>query len=121
MKSRALPLFIISVILIFVGLMLGPVWFAEIEQDNILARGEPATARIIRLTDTGNRYNDNPEVEIELEVKRSNGSVYRTSYTDIISVVDIANYRAGSEVEIKIDRADSLSVTIVGPRDGRSE
>lgn len=120
MKSLALPLFIISVILVFVAVMLGPMLFSEIERDHLLKHGVPAAAKIIKLTDTGNRFNENPEVEVELEVTSPAGAVYRTIYTDVISVVDLMNYRPGTLVDVRFDREDSLTVVIVGTSDDRS-
>lgn len=73
-------------------------------------------AKVIKLEDTGNRFNDNPEVEVTLDVVLPSGSTYRVVDTKVISVVDLAQFRVGDTVDIKYDKKDSTHVVIIGRR-----
>jgi len=111
------PLILIVFILTVTGLAFGPMMCDSITDDQLRRRGEPAVARILGLEDTGNRFNDNPEVEIELEVRREGGPTYTVSFTRVYSVVELMNYPVGTEVNVRIDPEDSTSLVIIGRTD----
>lgn len=83
-------------------------------QDEILQRGEEASARIVSVTDTGSRYNNNPEVIMKLEVQPEKGSPFPAEVRTVISMVDLPGYQTGATLRVKFDPAHRDSVVIVG-------
>lgn len=109
-----LPFFIIGTILTVAALVFGPVMCSTIQDDNLRKRGTPATAVLIELEDTGNRFNDNPEVEVTMDVTLPTGSQYRITMTRVLSVVDLAQFRVGDTLDVKYDKTDSTRVANIG-------
>jgi hypothetical protein len=83
-------------------------------EDGILQRGETANARIVSVTDTGSRYNNNPEVIIRLEVQPEKGSPFPAEVRTVVGVVDLQGYQAGSTLKVKYDPLNRAHVVIVG-------
>ena len=82
-------------------------------QRNLLTTGVEAKAKIIDLSDTGNRHNRNPEVRIQLEVRPTGREPYRASVTAFISPVDLPKFQPGTEVTVKYDPENPAAVAIV--------
>ncbi len=82
-------------------------------QRNLLATGIEAKAKIIDLSDTGNRHNNNPQVRIQLEVRPSGREPYRASVTAFISPVDLPKFQPGTELTVKYDPENPAAVAIV--------
>ena len=49
----------------------------EQDREEILRTGKPADGTILDIEDTGNRFNDQPEVILSIEVRPPGGSSYR--------------------------------------------
>lgn len=82
-------------------------------QAEVLASGIEATAQVIDMTDTGNRYNKNPEVRLTLEVQPTTGDPYQVVLRTVISVVELAKYQPGATVSVKYDPEDRSAVALV--------
>ena len=81
----------------------------------ILATDVTARARIVDLIDTGNRYNDMPEVAVHLEVLPANRPPYPAVVRRVISVADIDLFARGRMLTVKYDPAHPDRVAIVDP------
>ncbi len=78
--------------------------------------GIKAKALIVRLQDTGTRYNHNPEVRITLEVHPTGKKPYRTILTEVLSPVDLADYRTDTEVWVRYNREKPTELILLGPK-----
>lgn len=75
--------------------------------------GEPATARIIEIWDTGMTVNDDPVIGLRVEVSRADGSAYTTTIEkSLVSRVHIPQFQPGSTVAVRIDPQDSANVVL---------
>ena len=81
--------------------------------ERTLASGTPAKARVLKIRDTGGRFNSNPSIEFQLEVRPIDGESFTATTRAIISTVDLPHYQPGSNINVKYDPADHGSVAIV--------
>lgn len=109
---RLLPVFIIGTILLVSGLVFVPWMCDSINDDNLRRTGLPARAIVLGADDTGNRYNDNPEVELRLRVLRDSAVTYDLVIRRVISVVNLVNIRKGDTIDVFIDHQDSTNVAV---------
>lgn len=78
----------------------------------ILAIGRPATARIVRLIDTGTTINHDPVVEFVLDVNPPEGEAYAARSKALVSRLDIPQVQPGRIVPVKVDPADRRRVAL---------
>jgi hypothetical protein len=78
----------------------------------ILAIGQPATATIMRLIDTGTTINQDPVVEFVLEVHSQAGEDYEAHSKALVSRLDIPQVQPGRIVPVKVDPADRRRVAL---------
>ena len=75
--------------------------------------GMPATARILKIWDTGITVNDDPVIGIEVEIAREDGSVYTATIPkSLISRLDVPQFQPGMSVGVRIDPQDPAKVAI---------
>src|SRR4051812_37094576 len=94
------------IVLLVIGstwLAFGPEMIRYFRDRNLLANGEPASGRLITIRDTGNRFNENPEVAMVLEVELPGGGLVRAELMAIVSTVDLPRYQPGATVALRYD------------------
>lgn len=104
---------LVTVVAIVPGIIM--VWkaFGGIQQTNqILATGEAAQAKILKMWDTGATLNDNPQVGLLLEVHAVNRSPYQIETKCFVSRLRIPQVQPGAVVNVKIDRQDEAKVAL---------
>ena len=114
--SMTLALIIVLVVgliaLIVIGAVMGPDLLRHFRNQHILKAGIPATAVIKAVEDTGNRYNNNPQVKLTLEVTPENGKPYQAEVVTVISVVAVSTLKPGATVHVKYDPEQPTHVTL---------
>ena len=105
---------ILGVIAISFGIALGPGLFKDHQQQKVLESGVEAPATIIGIVDTGNRYNDNPEVLIQLNVNPEGVDSFDAEQNTVMSPVDLVKYKPGQAVRVKYDPEDPSIVAVIG-------
>ncbi len=106
---------------IFIGIF-GSVFFFVVrpimkpmfEAARLMKSGEPATATILSLQDTGVTVNENPQIKMTLEVRRKGYPKYQAEAKSIISRLQTSMYQPGMEVSVMVDQADPMKVAVVG-------
>lgn len=93
----------------------GPFILEGWREHQLLQNGEQAIATVIVLKDTGDRANENPIVQMTVEVAPEGRSPYRAQLRTPISVVALQNYKAGGKVYVRYDPEDPKQVALVGP------
>jgi hypothetical protein len=78
----------------------------------LMAIGRPGTATVTAIRDTGVRINDDPEVELDLDVQVDGMPVFPVTHRQVISRIAIAGFRPGAVVPVRVDpeRPSSLIV-----------
>ena len=82
------------------------------EACEILAIGQPATATIVRLIDTGTTINNDPVVEFVLEVQPREGEAYEARSKGLVSRLDVPQVQPGRVVPVKFDPRDRTRVAL---------
>lgn len=88
--------------------MFGPM----LRNRRILKNGEPGSARVLRMFETGVTVNNNPMVKLEVEVTPARGSTYITMTKVLVSRLNPMMYGPGTVVAVKIDPKDQMQVVI---------
>ncbi len=80
----------------------------------LLQSGESAAAVILELRDTGVSVNDNPQVELVLDVLPANRSPFRATARTLISRLQTSQVQPGMQVLVKYDPNDLTNVALAG-------
>lgn len=88
-----------------VVLQVGAPITAGIITQSVLARGLPAQATILKITDTGTTINQNPLVRLLLEVHPQNEPPFQAETERIIPRLQIPEIQPGVMLEVKYDPA----------------
>jgi hypothetical protein len=112
--KNLIVVFILGAIAAIIGIAIGPGLYKDHQQKKVLASGVEAPATIVDIVDTGNRYNDNPEVRIILEVEPEGAEPYTAEQNTVMSPVDLVKFKPGQAVSVRYDPEDPSLVAIVG-------
>lgn len=111
-----LALFIVGLNALTLVLFLGPVAMHELRERRLLRVGHPAIAEIVSMEETGNVFNDVPEIRIRVEVRPTHGAPFRSETLETLSALDLQTIRVGSTLYVRFDPEDTRQVAIVDPR-----
>ncbi|MFV8755100.1 hypothetical protein ACNOYE_31520 [Nannocystaceae bacterium ST9] len=116
MSQKALTtIFLLVLILGSLAFAFGPELLRARRRDALLRDGSDAIATIVRLDETGNVFNDQPEVRVTLVVQPSaGGEPYQTSLVQVLSAVELVNFQIGAEVAVKYDPSQPSEVALAG-------
>ena len=91
------------------------------EGDNrdLRAAGEPASAEVLEIWDTGVRLNDNPVVGFRLLVTLEDGTTYEAQARNVVSIVHIPQVQPGAVLPVKVDpeNRDLVALDIYAEKD----
>lgn len=104
-------LFILSVVGLLGSLVLG-----SVANRSILANGEPGSATILKIWDTGTTINRDPVVRMLLEVQPASGSPFQAETEMLVSRLEIPQIQPGTVVSVKFDPT-SKAVALVPAKD----
>jgi len=83
------------------------------EAKRLQEAGVPASARVVKLWDTGITVNEDPVIGLEVEVARADGSVYTAIIPkSLISRLDVPQFQPGQTVSVRIDPQDPSLVAL---------
>jgi hypothetical protein len=77
-----------------------------VDAQRLMASGRVGRATVTARRDTGVVVNENPEVELELQVSVDGGPRYPVTHRQIISRLVTANFAPGSSVPVRVDPID---------------
>ena len=78
----------------------------------LLSSGREGTATVTALRDTGVSINDNPQVELDLDVAVEGMPVYPVTHRQVISRLAIAGFQPGATVPVRVDPLQPRSLII---------
>jgi phosphate/sulfate permease len=98
------------------GLIFTYMWFMFLRDmwrtRRVLKQGDPGRARVLRMFETGITINDNPMVQLEMEVTPQRGPTYIATSKTVVSRLNPMMYGPGTVVAVKIDRQDPQLVVV---------
>jgi hypothetical protein len=82
----------------------------------LLQTGLPAKAKILALNDTGVTINQNPQVQLTLEVTPDSGypPTYQTTLRTIVSRLHIPQFQPGAKLRVRYDQNNPAQVAVEG-------
>lgn len=81
---------------------------------DLIAKGTQGEAAILSLEDTGMRINDNPRVNVLLEIRVPNYPVYQLEKTVTIPLIRLSQVQTGSVIPVMVDMSDPTNPDKVG-------
>jgi hypothetical protein len=107
--STLLPLGITAAVFFFL-------FRARAQRAQLVATGIPAQAMIVQVADTGVRINDQPRLELVLDVHPMHGSMpfapFRTTHTGTVPMMAMSRVGPGSTVPVKLDQTNPANLAI---------
>jgi len=107
--SVGLPLVIFGVVFFTVVL---PLIRRSAQRQRLLATGEQAQAKILGLADTGVKINNNPQLQIQLEVYPQTRPPFQTQCITTVSFLAIPRIQPGMMVMVRFDPANPAAVAL---------
>ena len=92
--------------------MMGDMQERTVSAQHLMTVGRQGTATVAALRDTGVTVNDNPQVELELDVTVEGTPVYRVTHRQIISRLAVGGFQPGAIVPVRVDPQDPHSLII---------
>jgi hypothetical protein len=96
---------IAAIVLAIPAFFFGPAYLRHRQEARVRAEGLPATARILRLEDTGSRRNSMPIVDIHLEVTAEGRPPWQASIRRVMSVIEVTTVSPGTVLQVRYDPA----------------
>ncbi len=100
------------IVLAIPALFYGPAYLRHRQEARVRVEGLPATARVLRLDDTGSRRNSMPVVDIRLEVTAPGRAPWQATIRRVISVVEVTALSPGAVLQVRFDPARPELVAI---------
>jgi hypothetical protein len=100
---RASMLLVGSLVVASTVLLTGATVVSWVENREILKDGKPASAKILRVTDTGTTINNNPVVRLLLEVTPPGQSSFQAETERLIPRLQVPQVQPGALVQVKFD------------------
>ena len=69
----------------------------------LMTSGRQGTATVTALRDTGVTINDNPQVELDLDVAVKGMPVYPVTHRQVISRLAVTGFQPGATVPVRVD------------------
>ncbi|MBN1632676.1 MAG: hypothetical protein JW917_00750 [Ignavibacteria bacterium] len=81
-------------------------------QSRLKKTGKKATAKIIKIQDTGTTVNDNPQVKLTVEVTPEYGTPYTTVFKQVISRLEVHLFKPGVLLNVLVDPKDREKIIL---------
>src|SRR4051795_1924801 len=78
----------------------------------LMATGRKGTATVTAIRDTGLTVNENPQVELDLQVTVDGAAPYAVTHRQVVSRVAIPAFQPGATVPVRVDPADAHTILI---------
>lgn len=108
-----IPVGVFGIMFVVFALVFGGMFLRWRIKQRVLQTGVSATATIMRVWDTGTRINDNPRVGMLLQVQPATGPSFQAEIKETVSIVQMAMFQPGAQLDVKYDPAQPTSVAIV--------
>ena len=79
---------------------------------HLSVNGRPGTATITAVRQTGLFVNENPEVEMDLQVSVDGMQPYPATHRQVVAMIAAPQFQPGSTVPVKVDPAEPTSLIV---------
>lgn len=83
------------------GFFFGTLFVTGAANQRVVSRGKRAKADILRIQDTGTTVNENPLVQLSLNVKPQNGAPFEADVEQVVSRLDVPRLQPGETIDVK--------------------
>jgi len=84
------------------------------QTEELAAVGTQGEAKVLSMTDTGMRINDNPRVTLELEITMPMRPPYKVTKTMVVPIIRLPQVQVGEVVGVMVDMSDPTNPDKVG-------
>jgi hypothetical protein len=109
--------FVVLIVLVAAAGIAVPLWSLRKKKkktEALLATGSKGEATVLQLEDTGTRVNDNPRVNVLLEVRIPGNPPYQVRKTITVPLVRLSKIQIGSVVAVLADPSQPANPDKVG-------
>ena len=92
--------------------VLGDMQAQNATSQRLMATGRQGTATVTAIRDTGLTVNENPQVELDLQVSVDGTAPYAVTHRQVVSRVAIPAFQPGATVPVRVDPADPHTLLI---------
>ena len=92
--------------------MMGDMQATAQKAQYLMANGQAGTATITQLRQTGTFVNQNPEVEMDLQVTLNDQQPYAVTHRQVVALVAMAGFQPGATVPVRVDPANPQSLIV---------
>lgn len=111
---------VIAVVAVGIALVVTALFFHSLRRDargmaqarELVAAGEPAEAKVVRMWDTGTTLSDNPQVKFLLEVRPPGRAPYQAEVKCYVSRLRLSQVQPGNVIAVKVDRQDETKIAL---------
>ena len=82
------------------------------KSQHLAVNGRTGTATITALRQTGTFVNENPEVEMDLQVTVEGMTPYPATHRQVIAMIAAPQFQPGATVPVKVDPAEPTSLIV---------
>lgn len=79
---------------------------------HLMTNGRPGTATVVALRKTGTFVNENPQVEMDLDVTVEGLRTYRATHTQVLAMIAVPQFQPGASVPVRVDPHDPQSLIV---------
>lgn len=108
-------LIIVLLIAGILALTIGPTMLRDWRELQIKDHGTDAIATLLNIKDTGDRMNEDPVVQLSVEIQPEGGQPYRTTIETALSAVELPKYKVGDSVRVRFDPEHPERAALMGP------
>lgn len=92
--------------------MLGGLQADAAKAQHLAVSGVPGSATVTGIRQTGMVVNENPQVELDLQVSIEGREPYSVTHQQVIAMIAIPQFQPGATVPVKVDPADPQSLIV---------
>jgi hypothetical protein len=79
---------------------------------HLMANGRQGTATVVAVRQTGTYVNENPQVEMDLDIAVEGLEPYRATHRQVLAMVAIPQFQPGASVPVRVDPHDPQSLIV---------
>lgn len=95
-----------------VGFFVYRVFAQGAKNRQILQTGLPAYAVVMQIADTGTRINDNPQIQIYLEVRPHDRPAFHAQTVTVVPMIALPQVQPGQTVRVRYNPANPAEVAL---------
>jgi hypothetical protein len=119
-QDTPVAVIVIAAVAVGITLVVTVLFFLSLRKDAIemaqartlIAKGEAAQAKILRMWDTGTTLNDDPKVKFLLEIQPSGRDPYQAELKCYVSRLSLPQVQPGNVIAVKIGPQDATKIAL---------